>query len=88
MGDRFGESGCGGSEEGAGRDSGSAMFLWGGGRVIGADLGGEAAGGVGDAGLEGAGLPPGVVMGATGRRGELGADGLGEAGGGGVEGGG
>ncbi len=88
LGDGVGERGGGGGEEGARRDGGGAVFLRGGGRVVGADFRREAVGGVGDAGLEGAGLPPGVVMGATGRRGELGADGLGEAGGGGVEGGG
>ena len=87
-GDRFGEGGGGRREEGAGRDGGGAEFLGGGGGVVGADLGGEAVRFGCDAGLEGAGSLPRVIVEATRWRSEVGADGLGEGGGLGREGGG
>jgi len=85
VGDWLSKGRRGRGQEGARGNGGGAIFLRGGSRVVGADLCGEAGGAVGDAGLEGAGLPPGLVMGAAGRGGKFGAEGVRQAGGGGVE---
>ena len=85
MGDWLSKGCRGRGQEGARGNGGRAIFLWGGRRVVGADLCRKASGAVGYAGLEGAGLPPGLVMGTAGWGGKLGADGVGQARGGRVE---